>query len=125
MTKNQPRTWFLDFDGTLVDQTSHMSERDIILSNTKDFFEKVVKKEDFVIITTARSIEHKSRIEKFLQSNDIKFDLIICELPTGSRILINDKKNDGTLTAYAYNLERDKGIDILDLYPRRQKTQSL
>jgi hypothetical protein len=112
MTKNQPKTWFIDLDGTLVTQKSHMSSEDFILSATKSFFEKIVKEEDFVIITTGRTCEDKERIEKFLEYHNLKFDLIVCGIPTGSRILINDKKPDGTLTAYAHNLERDKGIDL-------------
>jgi len=111
MTNDQPRTWFIDFDGTLVTQKSHMSSQDTILYGTKNFFENIIKKEDYVIITTARDCEYKERIEQFFRLHNLKFDLIICNLPTGSRILINDKKTDGVFTAYAYNLERDKGID--------------
>lgn len=107
----QPRTWFIDFDGTLVTQRSHMSETDTILEGTKAFFEDVVDELDHVVITTARTCEDKDRIERFLESHGIRFDLVICGLPTGPRMLVNDKKTDGTLTAFAFNLERDKGID--------------
>jgi len=112
MVQNQPRTWFIDFDGTLVTQQSHMRSEDTILSGTKPFFSEIVKEEDVVIITTARTCDDKERIENFLKSHNIRFDLVICGLPTGTRMLINDTKTDGTLTAYAYNLERDKGIDV-------------
>jgi hypothetical protein len=110
----QPKTWFIDFDGTLVFQKSHMSDQDEILPGTKEFFNKI-DKDDYVIITTARnSVEHKERIAKFLISNNLKYDLIICDIPSGARILINDKKPDGTLTAYSFNLNRDEGIrDII------------
>jgi len=107
----QPRTWFIDFDGTLVTQRSHMLEEDIILDGTKEFFGRVVAEEDHVIITTARTCDDKERIERFLESHGLKFDLVVCGLPTGTRMLINDKKPDGALTAFAFNLERDKGID--------------
>lgn len=110
----QPRTWFIDFDGTLVTQKSHMSDNDVILPATIDFFDKVVQEDDCVVITTARNHDHKSRIEEFLSKNKIRYNVILCGLPTGSRILINDKKPDGTLTAYAHNLNRDEGINILD-----------
>lgn len=112
MNANQPKTWFIDFDGTLVLHKSHMSNNDFILSSTKDFFTKVVREDDYVIITTARSHEDKTRIEKFLIKHNIKWNLILCGLPTGSRILINDRKPDGTPTAYAHNLNRDEGIDL-------------
>ena len=107
----QPKTWFVDFDGTLVTQRSHLSETDTILDGTKAFFGEVVDELDRVIITTARTCDDKGRIERFLQSHGIRVDHIICGLPTGARMLVNDKKPDGTFTAFAFNLERDKGID--------------
>jgi hydroxymethylpyrimidine pyrophosphatase-like HAD family hydrolase len=109
---NLPKTWFIDFDGTLVHHKSHHSDEDFILEGTKDFFKENVKEEDVVVITTAREHFHKERIEKFLEKNEIKYNLVLCGLNSGARILINDKKPDGTITAYAYNLERDKGIKI-------------
>jgi hydroxymethylpyrimidine pyrophosphatase-like HAD family hydrolase len=110
MTK-QPRTWFIDFDGTLVTQRSHMMETDTILEGTKAFFNEVVDELDHVIITTARTCDDKERIERFLESHGIRVDHVICGLPTGARMLVNDMKPDGTQTAYAFNLERDRGID--------------
>jgi len=107
----QPKTWFIDFDGTLVTQNSHMSDTDTILDGTKEFFGRVVAEEDHVIITTARTCDDRERIQRFMESHGLRFDHIICGLPTGARMLVNDKKPDGTFTAYAFNLERDKGID--------------
>jgi hypothetical protein len=106
----QPRTWFIDFDGTLVTQVSHMRDADVILDGTKAFFKEVVDELDHVIITTARKCEDKERIERFLDSHGIRFNLVICGLPTGPRMLVNDKKPNGSLTAFAFNLDRDKGI---------------
>ena len=82
------------------------------MKKNKRIDREIIKEEDFVIITTARTCDDQERIQKFLQYHNLKFDLIVCGIPTGSRILINDKKPDGTLTAYAHNLERDKGIDL-------------
>lgn len=111
---NQPRTWFIDFDGTLVAHKSHMKDEDLILDGTKDFFRSVVGESDYVVITTARGEDHKQRVEGFLIKNNIRFDLVLCGLPTGSRILVNDAKPCGAQTAYSYNLERDKGILSVD-----------
>jgi hypothetical protein len=38
--------------------------------------------------------------------------LILFDLPTGERLLINDKKPDGTKTAYSININRNEGIKI-------------
>jgi len=108
------KTYFLDFDGTLVYQKSYEQNEDIILPGTIDFFNNVVKEYDFVIITTARDKSHKNRIEKFMRSFGLKCDLVICGISPGKRILINDKKPDGTKTAFSLNLERDKGLTIKD-----------
>jgi len=106
------KTWFLDFDGTLVEHKSYFSKEDKILPQTIDFFKKVIKEEDYVIITTARPHSHKERIINFLNKNLLKFNEVICGLPSGPRILINDEKTNGTKTAYSFNLKRDKGISI-------------
>lgn len=106
------KTWFLDFDGTIVYQKSYLKDEDYILPSTIDFFTNVVKENDFVIITTGREEHHKERIKKFMKGFGLKCDLIICGLPTGLRILVNDMKPDGTKTAKSYNLERDAGINL-------------
>lgn len=111
----QIKTWFIDFDGTLVHHKSHMKDEDYILDDTKTFFKTKVEENDYVIITTARGHDHKERIENFLSKHDIKFNLVLCGLPSGARILINDIKPDGMITAYSYNLERDKGILSVDM----------
>jgi len=108
--KDNRRTWFLDFDGTIVYQKSYLSDEDHILPSTIEFFSSVVKKDDFVIITTGREEEHRDRIKEFMSSYGLKCDHIICGLPTGLRIVINDQKPDGTKTAHSLNVVRDEGI---------------
>lgn len=115
MLYDQRKTWFIDFDGTLVKHKSHRGDKDHILPNTKDFFTNVVKDNDFVVITTAREgKEHKDRISLFMKAHGFKCDMIICDLPSGPRFVINDKKPDGTETAHSINLTRDSGININD-----------
>ena len=110
------KTWFIDFDGTLVLQKSHLSDRDEILPGTVDFFRNHIAEGDKVIITTAREeSEHKERILRFMSAYGLKCDLVVCGLPTGPRIVINDTKPNGLVTAHAVELERDKGIDNEDL----------
>lgn len=111
------KTWFLDFDGTIVLQKSHLSDTDQILPSTIDFFKTFVKEDDMVIITTARDEnEHKDRILSFMKKHSLKCDLVICNLNTGPRILINDTKPDGSRTAYSVNVKRDEGISRENIY---------
>jgi hypothetical protein len=110
------KTWFIDFDGTLVLQKSHLSEQDRILPRTLEFFKNHIKENDYVVITTARNgNEHKDRISRFMMAYGLKCDLIICDLPTGPRIVVNDTKPDGMVTAYSVKLTRDSGIEEEDL----------
>lgn len=113
--KDKRKTWFIDFDGTLVLQKSHLSDKDYILDGTKNFFKNIIKENDYVIITTGRNgEEHKERIAKFLNHHNLRYDLIICDLPTGPRVVVNDKKINGEITAYSVNLTRDGGIKNSD-----------
>jgi hypothetical protein len=110
------RTWFIDFDGTLVFQKSHLSSTDRILPETIEFFKNHIKDDDCVVITTAREgKEHKERISRFMSAYGLKCDLIVCDLPTGPRIVVNDKKPDGTITAHSISLKRDSGIKYEDV----------
>jgi len=110
------KTWFLDFDGTLVAQKSYHGDVDEILPTTIDFFNTIIKNDDFVIITTGREeANHKKRIEGFMKKFNLRYDLIICNLPTGPRIVINDTKPDGSITAYSYSIQRDKGINLEEI----------
>lgn len=110
------KTWFLDFDGTLVLQRSYLSDHDEILPSTIEFFRKFINDDDYVVITTARDeVTYKQRIISFMKINDLKCDLVVCNIPTGPRVLINDKKNDGTKTAYSFNVIRDKGINLEEI----------
>ena len=113
MIYDQRKTWFLDFDGTLVEQRSHRSDEDHILPGTKEFFSNVVKEDDLVVKTTARdSRNHKDRIAEFMMFHGLKCDIILCDLPSGPRFVINDKKPDGTMTAHSLNLTRDSGVSV-------------
>lgn len=113
MNIDKRKTYFLDFDGTIVYHKCHKQEEDIVLPGTIDFFTNTVRESDFVIITTARDESHKNRIKKFMKSSGFKCDLVICGISSGERILINDKKPDGTKTAFSLNLQRDKGLSTI------------
>ena len=104
------KTWFLDFDGTLVYQRSHLLETDRILPGTEEFFKNTVLETDYVVITTGREAEHHDRIRSFMELHGLKCDLIVCGLPTGPRIVVNDRKPCGMVTALAISVTRDAGI---------------
>ena len=61
-----------------------------------------------IILLTARSSEVRDMTEKFLRENNIRYDHIIFDVPVGERILVNDNKPSGLVTALAIERTRDK-----------------
>ena len=102
-----PKVWLIDLDGTLVKHNGYLADGDILLDGVKEFFKNNINVDDFIIILTSRPKKYKNQTEEFLKSEGIPFDLVIYDLPYGERILINDSKPSGLLTAYAINKERD------------------
>jgi hypothetical protein len=104
-----PKTWIFDLDGTLVVHNGFLSGSDSLLPGVREMFESLPST-DFVIITTSRSSEYRAETEKFLVKSGIKYNLIVFDLPTGERILFNDIKVSGLVTAFAINCERNAGF---------------
>jgi hypothetical protein len=103
-------TWFIDIDGTILYHNSHLDANgNKILPGVRDFFDSIPYN-DTIILITAREEKYRPDLELFLSENHLRYNYIICNIPTGERILINDKKPSGLKTAYSVNLERDKGI---------------
>lgn len=111
MRINQPKTWILDLDGTLLFHNGYKNGKDLIIQKSIDFL-KTLSKKDYVIILTARKDTYKKQTINFLKKHNIRYNAILFGLPTGKRILINDKKPDGTETAQAFNVDRNIGINI-------------
>lgn len=106
-----PKTWLIDLDGTILKHNGYKENGDKILEGVKEFFEKV-SDDDIIILLTSRELKYKKETIDFLKKNNIRYNYIIFELPYGERVLINDRKNSGLLTAYAINKERDEKLDI-------------
>jgi len=108
---NLPKTWLIDLDGTIVKHNGYKEGGDKLLEGVREFFENV-SEQDVVIILTSREAKYKDETINFLKTNKIRFDHIIFDLPYGERILINDMKESGMLTAHAINKKRDEPLDI-------------
>lgn len=100
-------TWILDLDGTIVKHNGYKIDgADSFLPNAKEFLESLPK-DDVIIFMTSRTENEKQLTEKFLNSNAIKYDQILYNIPYGERILINDQKPSGLCTAIAISEKRD------------------
>ena len=109
MEKISPKTLFVDFDGTTF---YHATEN--IIPGTKEKFDEWNEKGYTIIITTARPSSAKEQTLRALDENGLQYHAIIFDLPNGDRVVLNDIK-EGKNRAFAINIERDKGIDKVDL----------
>lgn len=106
------KTWLFDIDGTIVIHAG-ITEKgyDTLIKNAKEAFD-LIPKSDTIILLTARKETLKEETINFLKTNNIRFDHIIFNLGVGERILINDIKPSGYLTAYAENVKRNESINL-------------
>lgn len=108
------KTWLFDLDGTLVRHNGYKYGKDELLPGVRDFL-KSVNKNDAVVILTSRKEEFRGVTERFLDENDIRYDKIIFNLPVGERILFNDCKPSGLITAVAVSPDRDRGLEEMEV----------
>ncbi len=103
-----PKTWILDLDGTLlVHDGPYIMGKDEFLPGAREFLDSLPKR-DMIIFLTARSDYEKPHTMRFLKENNVRYDHIIFNAGEGERIMINDMKPDGLVTAYAVNTQRDQ-----------------
>lgn len=105
------KTWLLDVDGTLVKHNGYLQAGEEFLPGAEEFLRKIPDT-DRIILLTSRKAEYKNALAAFLSNHGLRFDEIICDLPPGERILINDCKPSGLKTAYAINTRRNAPVEI-------------
>ena len=128
------RTWFIDIDGTILKHRSNAEldetvflgyagtdkDNEELLPGVKEFFGTI--HHEYVILTTARHKEHSVVTEPALERFGIQYDLILYDIGSRERVLINDIKpldshdnptGEVMQTAYAINVDRNGGLDHL------------
>ncbi|MCR5691303.1 MAG: hypothetical protein K6G62_03700 [Eubacterium sp.] len=102
------KTWILDLDGTLlVHDGPYILGRDEFLPGAREFLDGIPER-DIIIFLTARGDWEKAHTLKFLKENHVRYDHIIFGAGQAERIMINDNKPDGLVTAIAINTTRDQ-----------------
>jgi hypothetical protein len=107
------QTLFLDLDGTLVTNTSHLMEPRIgdskpLENNIKTIQELYEQGNIHIIITTSRPEAYKNETIKELERFNIPYDQLIMGLPHAKRIVINDFANSNPYpSCEAINIPRN------------------
>ena len=107
-----PHTWIIDLDGTVLRHNGYKLGSDELLPGVERFLDSIPPS-DFIIFISAREEEFKEQTVDFLDKCNIRYDTVIFGVPSGERILINDIKPSGLLTAHAINVIRDSGLGEL------------
>ena len=106
------KTWIFDVDGTIVKHNGYLIDGyDTLLDGVKETFSKI-NNNDTIILLTAREDKYIDDLKNFLKKHSIRYDYLLSNIPTGERILINDKKPSNLLTAYSINKDRDAPLNI-------------
>ncbi len=116
----RPKTILCDIDGTLVKheiptkKTSPNKQLELLPGTVEKLSEWDAKGYNVILITGRRESMRKATEEQLARLG-VFYDQLIMGIGGGDRILINDNKPDGRETAFAINLERNKGIDDIIL----------
>ena len=113
------KTILMDIDGTIFyhkDNLYHMAKDvPVPLDGTIEKLLEWRAKEYYIVLTTARPEGCRSSTVEQLKNAGVFYDQLVMGLPAGPRVLINDIKPDGTLTAEGINLVRNEGIYEVDV----------
>ena len=126
--EQRPRTYFIDIDGTIIRQgvkwESHSIAREDdsdALPGSVDVINDLYTAGHTIVLTTARAQSWKGETERQLRRIGLQWHLLICGLPTGQRVVINDHKpaQSSVPTAFAINIKRDVGLEGVELWELR------
>lgn len=114
------KTIFCDIDGTLVKhgvpwESSTLHYEMELLPGTLEKLAEWDKLGYKIILVTGRRESMRNVTEQQLAKVGIFYDYLIMGVGSGTRILINDMKPDGTNTAHAININRNQGISNIEI----------
>lgn len=109
---NLSKTILTDLDGTLVKHEQRVINGSMdmtLLPGVADRLNEWKTKGYYIIIITGRPASRKQTKAQLAKAG-IYYDDLVMGVGRGLRVLINDIKPDGTITAKAYNVFRDRGL---------------
>lgn len=112
-------TIFLDIDGTLLKHHGSLAgtilEEPVLLDGVMKKLNEWESQGFNIVLTTGRKESQRAQTEEQLQKFGIFYDHLIMGIGGGPRYLINDRHPSGKTMAYAFNIERNSGLEGVDL----------
>lgn len=106
-----PKTWIIDVDGVILHHNGHLApDGDRLLPGVSEFWSRIPDG-DTIIVLSARKEHERAATLAALQGWGLRCSAALFGLPPGERILINDAKPSGLVTAYAVSVPRDAGLE--------------
>ena len=115
------KTIFLDIDGTILGHAGGVSKvltgetQQEVLPGSLEKLDEWESKGYSIILTTARRESMRAFTVKQLDDAGIFYDQLVMGIGNGERIVINDQKPDGSSSARAFVVDRDRGLTDLEV----------
>ena len=104
-----PHTWLIDLDGVICPHNGHLRGDESFLPGVRELWASIPPG-DCIVVLSARGPEHQAAALAQMAAAGLRVDRALFGLPTGERVLINDAKPSGLVTALAVNVARDEGL---------------
>jgi hypothetical protein len=107
-------TWLVDLDGTVFVHNGHLYGEDRLAPGVAGFW-ACIPPGDVIVLLSAREEAARSATLAALKREGLRYDHVLFGLPKGERVLINDGKPGGLVTALAVPVARDAGLTDLSV----------
>ena len=118
---NTSGKWF-DYDSAIkiLDEKGYVYHKFVnvnckcaITTQQKDILKKYTNAKKIQLIYGIGFLKKvQFQLKDFLKTHGLRYDYLLCDMPMGERILVNDDKPSGLKTAYAVSKKRDEPLNI-------------
>lgn len=108
-------TIFCDIDGVLFKHRDHSTcdpDENETLKGVQQL--KQLYKDHMIVLTTARSEKFRDQLVHLLEAKNVPFDKLVMGLPSGPRVLVNDRKPSKPFTRQATACEIFRNDGLVD-----------